>query len=176
MQRPRTNGISETKTDNQRTNSIRFVLRTLSVLNRSTQNELDHIRNPWSYQIPAFNDRQSRKVNLTWNSIRFVQRAPHSEKKFRMWIMNPRKLNQIRSTSDVTRSCKSHIIVCPFESRVGYWVSCGILRPYSREEKVLSCAHWLSTRSSRFAWILCSQNIRVSSPTFNISPKNSEPQ
>ena len=119
--------------------------------------------------------RVGNKPNIDSN-IRFVQRAPHSEKKFRMWNMNPRKLNQIRSTSDFTRSWQSHIIVCHFESREGCWVSCGILRPYSRQEKVLSCAHWLSTRSSRFAWILCSQNIRVSSPTFNISPNNSEPQ
>ena len=66
MQRPRTNGIGETKTnenknESKETNSIRFVLQTLSVSNRSTQNELDHIRSLWSYQIPAFNDRQSRK-------------------------------------------------------------------------------------------------------------------
>lgn len=51
MQRPRTNGIGETKTNEKKneskeTNSIRFVLQTLSVLNRSTQNELDHIRSP----------------------------------------------------------------------------------------------------------------------------------
>lgn len=51
MQRLRTNGIGETKTnenknESKETNSIRFVLQTLSVSNRSTQNELDHIRSP----------------------------------------------------------------------------------------------------------------------------------
>lgn len=51
MQRPRTNGIGETKTnenknESKETNSIRSVLQTLSVSNRSTQNELDHIRSP----------------------------------------------------------------------------------------------------------------------------------
>ena len=72
MQRPPTNGISETKTDkkieSKETDSIRFVLRTLSVSNRSTH---DHIR--------------FRRL-----TIARVGNEPN---------MNPKKLDQIRSTN-----------------------------------------------------------------------------